>query len=277
VEDVLKAGGLVAFDGVGARRHVLGFVHVRDRGRTERSVLLATNFLPVNKELFVYQSAEYDVGGPGVADGGVLTYWFTNARYTPKGRVELQGSYHRGRSIDSRTIVRDQLDGRPIDPRALEGLRFESATGRVTVTVARGIRVFGGYARDRNNREDSNTGRITYGLFAANVANTGLDVNASDSRLHGANGRSYNSWYVSVGRTIARRLYLTGDYGSSISVYRFTSASGFVIENRPRTRRAALSGVLNLPHGTSVLATLERVKDDDATQTRVMSGLSYRF
>ena len=277
VEDVLKAGGLVAFDGIGARRHVLGFVHVRDRGRTERSVLLATNFLPVNKELFVYQSAEYDVGGPGVEGGGALTYWFTNARYTPKGPVELQGSYHRGRSIDSRAIVRDQLDGRAIDPRALEGLRFESATGRVTVTVARGIRVFGGYGRDRNNREDTSTGRITYGLFAANVANTGLDVNASDSRLHGANGRSYNSWYVSVGRTIARRLYLTGDYGSSISVYRFTSASGFAIENRPRTRRAALSGVLNLPHGTSFLATLERLKDDDATQTRVMSGLSYRF
>jgi len=80
-----------------------------------------------------------------------------------------------------------------------------------------------------------------------------------------------------VGRTLARRLYLTGDYGSSLSVYRFVSASGFIIENRPRTRRAAISGLLNLPHGTSLLTTLERLADDDASHTRIMSGLSYRF
>ncbi|RPJ64550.1 MAG: hypothetical protein EHM24_22655 [Acidobacteria bacterium] len=277
VEDVLKAGALVAYDGVGARRHVLGFVHVRDRGRTERSVLVTTNFLPVGKEFFLYQSAEYDIAGAGIEGAGSLTYWFTNARYSPTGRVELQGSYHRGRSIDSRTIIRDQLDGRPVDPRAVEGLRFESATGRVTVTVARGLRVFGGYGRDRNNREDSASGRVTYGFFAADAAGSGLDLSAADSRLQGADGRSFNSWYLSVGRTLARRLYLTGDYGSSLSVYRFVSASGFVIENRPRTRRAALSGLLTLPHGASVLTTLERVKDDDITQTRIMSGLSYRF
>jgi len=277
VQDVLKAGGLVAYDGLGARRHVLGFVHLRDRGRTERSVLVTTNFLPVGREFFLYQSAEYDVAGAGIEGAGSLTYWFTSARYSPAGRIELQGSYHRGRSIDSRTIIRDQLDGRPIDHRAVEGLRYESATGRVTVTVARGVRVFGGYGRDRNNREDSSSGRVTYGFFAGDVAGSGLDVSASDSRLQGADGRSFNSWYVSVGRTLARRLYLTGDYGSSLSVFRFVSASGFVIENRPRTRRAALSGLLNLPHGTSLLTTLERLTEDDASHTRIMSGLSYRF
>ena len=69
VEDVLKTGALVAYDGSGTRRHISGFVHVRDRGRTERSVLVTTNFLPVNKELFVYQSAEYDVAGPGSRAG----------------------------------------------------------------------------------------------------------------------------------------------------------------------------------------------------------------
>ena len=277
VRDVVKAGGLVAFDGTGARRHVLGFVHLRDRGRTERSVLVTTNYLPVNRDLFVYQSAEYDVAGPGIEGAGSLTYWFTNARYSPRGPIELQGSYHRGRSIDSRTLIRDQLDGRPIAPRTLEGLRFESASGRVTVTVARGIRLFGGYGRDRNNREDSSSGRLTYGFFAANVGGSGLDVNASDSRLRGDGGRSFNSWYVSVGRTVAGRLYVTGDYGSSLSVYRFVSASGFTIENRPRTRRTAVSGVLNLPHGVSFLTTAERVRDDEATQTRVMAGMGYRF
>ena len=277
VEDVLKAGGLVAYDGVGARRHVLGFVHLRDRGRTERSVLVTTNFLPVGKEFFLYQSAEYDVAGAGIDGPGSLTYWFTSARYSPAGRIELQGNYHRGRSIDSRTIIRDQLDGRPIDPRALEGLRFESVSGRVTVTLAQGIRVYGGYGRDRNNREDSASGRVTYGFFAGDLARTGLDISAGDSRLQGAGGRAFNSWYVSVGRTLARRLYLSGDYGSSLSVYRFVSASGFVIENRPRTRRTAISALLNLPHGTSLLTTVERLTDDEASQTRVMSGLSYRF
>jgi hypothetical protein len=277
VEDVLKAGGLVAYDGVGARRHVLGFVHVADRGETERSVVVTTNFVPAGKDFFLYQSAEYDIAGPGVEGPGALTYWFTSARYSPAARVELQGSYHRGRSIDSRTIIRDQLDGRPIDPRALEGLRFESASGRVTVTVAGGVRVFGGYGRDRNNREDSASGRMTYGFFAADVGGTGLDVSAGDSRLQAGDGRSFNSWYVSVGRTLARRVYLTGDFGSSLSVYRFVTASGFVIENRPRTRRAAISGLVSLPHGTSLVTTAEWLTDGDASQARLMSGLSYRF
>jgi len=276
VSDVIKAGALVAYDGVGARKHVFGFVHVRDRGMTERSVVVTTNFLPAGKSFFLYQSAEYDVAGAGI-DGGSLTYWFTSGRYTPVDRLELQGTYHRGRSIDSRTIIRDQLDGRPIDPRALDGLRYESAAGRVTVTVIPGVRVFAGYGRDRNNREDSSSGRLTYGFFAADVAGTGIDVSASDARLQGGDGRSFNSWYVSAGRTLARRLYLTGDYGSSLSVYRFVSAGGFVIENRPRTRRAALSGIFNLPHGTSLLTTVERLQEDDVAHTRIMSGLTYRF
>lgn len=276
-KDIVKAGGLVAFDGVGARRHVLGFVHLRDRGATERSVLVATNFLPIGKDLFVYQAAQYDVQGAGVSGGGSLTYLFTNARYTPSRSVELQGSYHRGRSIDSRSILRDQLDGRPVSPRALEGLRYESASGRLTVTLARAVRVFAGYGRDRNNRQDESTGRVTYGVFAADVAGSGFDVSASDSRMQGGNGRSFNSWYVSAGRSLANRVYLTADYGSSLSVLRFVSVDGFVIETRPRTRRAALSSVITLPARTSLLITAERVLDDEASQTRLLSGVSYRF
>jgi hypothetical protein len=274
---VLKVGGLLAYDGEGMRRHVVGFVHIRDNGVTERSVFVFTNFLPIDKRLFVYQSAEYDVGGPGISGAGSLTYFFANGRYAPNDRVEFQGTYHRGRSIDSRSIVRDQLDGRPIDPKALDGLRFESVTGRVTVSLGRGLRVFGGYGQDRNNRDDAVSGRITYGLFASNVLRTGLDVNASDSRIdRGASG-SYDSWYVSVGRSLGGRVYVTGDYSSSLSVFHFTSASGFLIDTRPRTRRFSASSVINIPHGTSLLFTAERVIDSTAAQTRFLSGLTFRF
>lgn len=275
--DVTKAGGLVAFDGAGARRHVVGYVYLRDRGRTERSVLVTTNFLPVGRKLFVYQAAQYEMGGPGVSGGGDLGYFFGTARYTANSFLELQGNYHRGRSIDARTLLRDQLDGRPVLPRALEGLRFESASGRLTLTLARGIRVYGGYGRDRNNRQDRSTDRITYGFFVSDLARTGFDVSASDSRMEGGDGRSFNSWYVSVGRSLGSGVYLTGDYGSSLSVIRFVSASGFAIETRPRTRRASLSSTIRLPRQMSLLATFERVLDDDATQMRLLSGLSYRF
>lgn len=274
---VVKAGGLVAYDGEGMRRHVLGFVNVRDGGMTERAVIVVTNFLPAGKRFSAYQSAEYDVRGPGVSGAGSLTYIFTNARYVVSDRVELQGTFHRGRSIDSRSIIRDQLDGRPIDPRALEGLRFESVSGRATVTIARNVRVYAGYGQDRNNRDDSVAGRATFGVFASNVARSGLDFAASDSRIDRGAGGSYDSWYVSLGRSIGAHIYLTGDFSSSLSVFRFTRADGFLIETRPQTRRMALSGVFNLSGGTSLMMTAERILDGSSTQTRMLSGMTFRF
>jgi hypothetical protein len=274
---IFKVGGLVAYDGAGMRRHVLGFVHVRDNGMTERSVFTMTNFLPIDKRLFVYQAAEYDLGGPGIAGMGSLTYFFTNARYAPSDRIEFQGTFHRGRSIDSRSIVRDQLDGRPVDPKALDGLRFESVTGRVTVSLGHRVRLFGGYGQDRNNRDDAVSGRITYGLFATNVLRTGLDLTASDSKIDRGTSGSYDSWYVSLGRSLGGRVYMTGDYSSSLSVFHFTSSSGFLIDTRPRSRRLSVSGIINSTRSTSLLITAERVFDDTATQTRILSGLTYRF
>jgi hypothetical protein len=274
---VAKVGGFAAYEGVGLRRHVLGLVSVRTGGMTERSVLVANNLLPVGKRLFIYQAAEYDVKSAGVSAPGSLTYFFGNARYTANRFLEVQGSYHRGRSIDSRTIVRDQLDGRAIDPRLLDGLRFESANSRVTVTIIPGLRAYAGYGRDRNNHDESASSRYTYGMFYANVLGSGIDVTASDSRMERPGGTSYNSWYVSLGRSFTPRLYLSGDYGSSLSIFRFVTSSGFLIETRPRTRRFALSGVLNTGVGPSVLVTFERLGDDDSTQTRLMSGVTYRF
>lgn len=277
VNDVYKFGGMVAYDGKGARRSVIGFVALRDQGHAERTVLLTNNFLPIGRKIFVYQVAEYDLRGPGVDGAGSLTYLFVNGRYTPNDTVEVQATVHRGRSIDSRSIIQDQLDGRPVDPRALDGLRYESVSGRVTIRLMKRLRVFGGYGQDRNNRDDSTAGRLTYGLFASNVASTGVDVTFTDSRINRGTSGSYDSWYVSLGRSFGSHVYLTGDYGSSLSVLRFTSSSGFVIETRPRTRRLAFSGVFNVGGGTSLLVTAERVLDSGSTQTRVMSGITYRF
>jgi hypothetical protein len=244
---------------------------------TERAVLVTTNFLPAGKRFFAYQSAEYDVRGPGVSGAGSLTYIFTNARYAVNDRIEFQGTFHRGRSIDSRSIIRDQLDGRPIDPRSLEGLRFESVSGRATVRIAKNVRVFAGYGQDRNNRDDSVAGRTTFGVFASNIARTGIDFNASDSRINRGASGSYDSWYFSLGRSIGAHAYLTGDFSSSLSVFRFTNSDGFVIETRPQTRRLAFSGVFNVTRGTSLLMTMERILDGSSTQTRVLSGMTYRF
>jgi hypothetical protein len=275
--DILKGGGFVAFDGAGMRRHVVGFVTTRNSGRTERSVVVVNNILPVGRRLFVYQAAEYDVKSAGIQSPGSLTYLFATARYTATRFLEVQLNYHRGRSIDSRTILRDQLDGRTVDPRQLDGLRFESAGGRVTVTVTSGLRVYGGYARDRNNHDEAASARTTYGFFAANLFRTGVDVSGSNSRMQRPGGNSYDSWYVSLGRSITRHMYLSADYGSSLSVIRFVSSSGFVIESRPHTRRLAVSGNLNVTHAASLLTTAERVTDGSYTQTRFMSGVSYRF
>jgi hypothetical protein len=145
------------------------------------------------------------------------------------------------------------------------------------VSLGRSLRLFGGYGQDRNNRDDSVSGRLTYGLYASNVWRTGINVTASDSRINRGSGGSYDSWYASVGRSLGSRVYLTGDYSSSLSVFHFTSASGFLIETRPLTRRLALSGIINTTRGTSLLINVERVIDSTATQTRVLSGLTYRF
>jgi hypothetical protein len=277
VSGIRKVGGYVALDGERARRHVLGYVQVRNSGLIERSVLLLSNFLPLGDKVFVYQAAEWDLRGPGGQGRGALTYLFANGRYSPSRRLEIQGTISRGRSIDARTITHDQLNGRPVSQRAIEGLLFESVGGRVTVSVVTNVRVYGGYSRDRNNREDAATGRTTFGAFASNLFGTGLDLTVSDSRLERGDGNSSDAWYASVGRSLGGRLYLSGEYSSSLAVVRFVGFDGLVLENRPRTNRFAASAIINASRGTSVVVTAERTADRSSAEVRLLSGLIYRF
>jgi hypothetical protein len=274
---VKKGGVYAALDGDGGRRHVLGFVTVRNGGLTERSVLSTTNFFTVGKSLFFYVAGEYDVTAPGGQGEKGLSYAFVNARWTVSSRVELQGLYHRGRSYDARTLTEDQLAGRPVDPRLVTGFLYESAGGRVTVEVARGVRLFAGYAEDRGNRDEGTTGRITAGLHASNVLGSGIDATVSDNRIDRPDGGSYDSWYASVGRSFGRGVYVSLDYATALSVLRFTGTDGVRVETRPRTDRYSLNGNVNLGRGLSLLLMAERTGGDLSTDTRGTVGLAVRF
>ncbi len=274
--DVKKFGGYLAIDGAGARRHVLGYINVRNSGLTERSVIVFNNFIPVNRSFFLYQAAEYDLKGPAGKGSGKLTYFFANARFSPLPVFELQGLYHRGRSVDTRTIIDNLLSGRPVDEASLEGFLFESLGGRVTVRPWRGFQVFGGYAQDRTSREGETRDRYNLGLFTSDLFRSGFDLRISGSWFKERNGSSYDSWYVSLGRTIGRSVYLEGFYHSSVAVFRL--ANGDInIERRPHTDLFGLSSNVYLARRLSLLLTFEHTADDSSYENRLLSGLSYRF
>lgn len=275
-DNVRKLGTYFGIDAARNRRHVVGYVNVRNASLTERSVLTFTNFVPVGGKVFVYQAAEYDLSGPGGQGNAGLTYLFANGRYTPTSRFELQGTYNRGRSIDARGISEDVLNGRPVSLRQVEGLLYESIGGRATVEVLRRVRVYVGYSQDRNNREDAATGRLLVGGYASNIANTGFDVTVSDSRIDRPTG-NYHSSYVSIGKQLGRRVYVSGDYTTSLSLVRFSRSDGILIEVRPHTTRFGGTSTINLGRVVSLLFTAERTHDDDVHELRVLSGITYRF
>jgi hypothetical protein len=277
VSDVRRYGGYGAFDGKGSERSVVGWVLVRNQNLTERSVLTTTNYVPIGKTVFVYQAAEVDLQGPAGQGSGGLTYFFTNARIAPTPRVDVQATYHRGRSIDARTITLDQLNGRAIPPRTLDGLLFESAGARVTVEVVRGVRIFGGFGQDKNNADSEPANRVTAGAYTSNVARSGLDATVSFARTDRGTPGSFDSWYVSVGRSISAKVYLSGDYTSSLSVLRTNGTDGLIVETRPHTDRFSASAIVNLTRLVSLLFTGERTNDDTYAETRLLAGLSYRL
>ncbi len=273
---IRKAGAYVAYDGHAAQRHVLGVVMLQNQGVKERSVLTTTNFIPVGQQLYLYVLGEYDLHGPGGQGNGGLSYLFANARILPVSAFEIQLNYNHGRSIDARTITNDEIAGRPVDPRILEGYLFDSAGGRLTVNLSRNVRVFAGYSQDRNNQDDRAFGRTTGGASISNVAHSGLDVTVYAFRFERAMG-PYTSYYASVGHSLSSQIYLSADYSSSLSVLHVASSGGVMVESRPKARRYSLQGTANLGRRFSLFLTLERLDDDTSSENRVSSGLSVRF
>lgn len=275
VSHVKKGGAWLALDGSGTRRHVLGYVTTRNSSLTERSVLSTTNFLPIGKRVFLYQLAEYDLQGPGGTGGGGLNYFFTNARYNPTPRVDVMAIVHRGRSIDARSITEDLLNGRAVDQRMLDGFLFESAGARVTVEVMKNVRVHAGYARDRHNENDESFGRISAGVWAANVARSGIDLTLSDNRSERSGG-SYDAWYASLGRAFGSRLYLSIDYATSLAIVRVIEG-GATVERRPRSRRYGMNGIWNISRTFALTLNLEQLHDLTSTEDRGTCGLIIRY
>jgi hypothetical protein len=275
-DGVRKGGVWAAYDGHAARRHVLGFVAIRNEGVKERSVLSSTNFIPAGKKLFLYQIAEYDLHGPGGEGGGDLSYFFATARVLPAAALEVQLNYHQGRSIDARSITNDIIDGRPVDPRLLEGYLFESAGGRVTVTLSRTVRVYAAYAQDQNNRDEAAYPHLSGGISVRDVLGSGIDMTTYASRVDRTQG-PYTSVYASLGRSLGTRWYMSLDYTSSLSVLRISSGGGPTVETRPQADRYSLMMQVNLGRRFSLFLNLERVDEDAATEDRLATGLSVRF
>ena len=122
---VKKLGLYGTLEGDGARRHTLGYITVRARSLTERSVVTTTNFVPVRRVFFLYQAAEYDLARPAGQARAGLNYFYSNARVNAGTRVELQGTYNRGRSVDTRGLADDVINGRPIAQTVVQGLVYE--------------------------------------------------------------------------------------------------------------------------------------------------------
>jgi hypothetical protein len=275
--DVRKYGGYAAYERGFMRRHVVGYTTVKQGDFTERSVLSMTNFIPAGQRFFAYQAAEYETQGP--ANGAVtrgLSYFLTNARISASSRVELNATYNRGRALDARQLTADLINGRALTAQALEGLKYESTGGRITVEVVRRMHVYAGYTRDRNNRDDAPTSRILVGGHAGNIFGTGFDVSGSDSRIERTTG-PYHSKYVSVGRGLGRSVYLSVDYSTSLSVVHFLRSDGVIIETKPSTQRYSGSASATLSRHFSLLGTLDYTIDDAMTEVRALSGLSYRI
>lgn len=274
---VRKVGGYAALESGFLRRHVVGFANITQSGITERSLLTVTNYIPAGKSFFAYQALEYDVRGPanGAASRG-LSYFLVNARQSVGAHLELQGTYNRGRSLDTRRLADEVIHGRALTPQAVDGLRYESAGGRLTVKVAPRVDLWAGYARDRNNREDASTGRLTVGGHATNIFGSGLDVTASDARIDRPAG-PYHSRYISVGRQAGRSVYVSGDYSTSLAVVRFLRTDGVTIETRPWSRRVSGSVSATLSRQLSLTGTVDVTRDTDMRDLRAMTGLSYRF
>jgi hypothetical protein len=144
------------------------------------------------------------------------------------------------------------------------------------VEVAPRVRVYGGYSRDKNNRDTASTNRFLVGGYASNMAASGLDLTVSDSLMERPAG-SYHSFYVSLGHQVKRNAYVSGDYSTSLSVVRFSRSDGITIETRPHTSRFSGTATINVGRSTSLLTTVERSFDDQANGFRLMTGITYRF
>jgi hypothetical protein len=105
---------------------------------------------------------------------------------------------------------------------------------------------------------------------------SGLDLTVSDSLIDRPTGR-YHSSYFSLGRQFGRRVYVSGDLTTSLSVVRLSRSDGVVVELRPKTTRFGGSTSVYLTRLLSLLTTIERTLDEDMHDFRILSGITVRL
>jgi hypothetical protein len=99
----------------------------------------------------------------------------------------------------------------------------------------------------------------------------------SDSRIDRATTGSYHARYLSIGAQVTGRVYVAGDYSSSLAIIRFARSSGVVIETRPRTVRWSGNLNANLSRSLGLVAVAERTTDESYKDVRLLAGLTYRI
>ena len=276
LQDIEKGGVYAALDGAHGRRHTLGYVLIRNQGLTERSVVSFSNFVPIVPAFTLYQALEYDTEGPAGLGDSELTYFFANLRFRVSRSVDIQGTYHRGRSFDARTITEDVIDGRPVSPEALVGLLFESARLRLMVRPSRNISLWAGYGADRSTRNDPTAKRFNLGLSARRILGSGADITISANSTDRGED-SYDSLWGSIGYAFGQRVYVSLDYRDTLSVYHVTRGDGGVVEIRPDSEFYSLSSNINISRTFSLLLTLEYLEHSDYDERRLLTGLIIKF
>jgi hypothetical protein len=276
LDQIQKGGVYAALDGDHGRQHILGYVRIRNHGLTERSVVIFNNFIPFGRSVTLYQALQYDTEGPAGLGESDLSYLFANLRWRISKIFEIQGTYHRGQSVDARTITDDVINGRPVNPAKLDGLLFESARARLMVRPLRWLNVWAGYASDRNNRGDAASNRLQLGVSGRRLFGIPLDVTIASSQTDRGED-SYDSLWASIGYAIGPKVYLSLDYNDTLSVYHLGNGDGGTIEVRPNSQRLSLSGNININRTFSLLLTLEHTDHSDFTETRALTGLIIRF
>lgn len=275
--DQIKKGGIyAALDGDHGRQHILGYVLIRNHDLTERSVVIFNNYLPFGKGVTLYQALQYDTEGPAGHGDAELSYIFGNLRWRISKVIQIQGTYHRGQSVDARTITDDVINGRPVNPAKLAGLVFESARARLMIRPVRWLNVWAGYANDRNNRGEDTSNRFQLGASARGLFGVPLDITVASSQTDRGDD-SYDSLWASIGYAIGTKVYVSLDYNDTLSVYHLGDGTGGTIEVKPNSQRLSLSGNININRTFGLLITLEHTDHSDFTEARALAGLIVRF
>lgn len=276
IHGVKKFGGYIGLDGGTARRHIIGYTNIKYHNLTERSVLLFSNYISVKRSFFLYQAAEYDLRGPAGLGTGGLTYFFTNLRYSPWSWAEIQGTYHRGRSLDTRTISEYVRTAQPVKESLLEGFLFESLGGRLTLRPFSNVHVFVGYARDKGDVQEEKRNRLNFGLSASNLFSTGFDLRASLSRYQRRAKSSSNSWYFSLGRPLGRSFYFEFFYYYSVAILKI-EGNVIAIKERPHADLFGFSSIIHITRQAFLFIKFERMIDNYTNELRGVAGITYRL